>query len=241
VTNNHCIKPKKTVIILGMHRSGTSCLTGSLQQAGLALGEFSEWNPHNLKGNRENTEIMALNEAVLSANGGSWDRPPRGKIKWPAVFREQGRHILIKHASNEAWGFKDPRTLFTLDGWLDLGITPNFIGIFRHPLSVASSLIRRNSDDFTQESALQLWHAYNLQLLNLYRRSAFPILCFDWSESVFHTALDKALLKIGLNPALNGERFYTPELVHKVNTAATLPWKISRLYNKLRNISEYYQ
>ena len=37
--------PDRVVCILGMHRSGTSCLTGSLQQAGLFLGDCHTWNP----------------------------------------------------------------------------------------------------------------------------------------------------------------------------------------------------
>lgn len=242
VTDKHrdLVAPKKIVIILGMHRSGTSCLTGSLQQAGLALGEFSEWNPHNLKGNRENTEIMALNEAVLKANGGAWDLPPR-HIEWPPVFREQARQILTKYASTPVWGFKDPRTLFTLNGWLDLGITPYYIGIFRHPLSVAASLMRRNSDTFDQRRALRLWYEYNRKLLQIYEKSAFSLLCFDWQEDIFHAALDRALCKIDLTPPTNTERFYSRELVHQVSETAFLPWKINRLYRKLRKISEQYR
>jgi len=44
----------ETVAILGMHRSGTSCLAGSLQELGLYLGEVYDQNPHNPRGNREN-------------------------------------------------------------------------------------------------------------------------------------------------------------------------------------------
>lgn len=40
------------VIVLGMHRSGTSCLTGLLQQAGVALGNVVKEAAHNKKGNR---------------------------------------------------------------------------------------------------------------------------------------------------------------------------------------------
>ena len=46
------------VIILGMHRSGTSCLTGCLKEYGLHLGDVSESNKHNKKGNQENKEVF---------------------------------------------------------------------------------------------------------------------------------------------------------------------------------------
>lgn len=232
--------PPRIILVLGMHRSGTSCLTGSLQQAGLVLGEFSEWNPHNLKGNRENTEIMTLNESVLKASGGSWDAPPR-RVKWLPVYKMRARAILDKYADNPLWGFKDPRSLLTLDGWLECGIEPQYIGIFRHPDAVAGSLMRRNGDAIDRRRALELWYAYNRRLLQLYKKKPFPLLCFDWPEADFHRALDKALLAIGLAPAPDGERFYTSELVHQTAAKSRLPWKVGRLYRKLRAISEQYQ
>ena len=45
------------VIVLGMHRSGTSLLTGSLEAAGLHLGEVNNAARYNPKGNKENESI----------------------------------------------------------------------------------------------------------------------------------------------------------------------------------------
>ena len=61
-------QPRRVIAILGMHRSGTSCLTGSLQEAGLELGEHHTWNPYNRKGNRENQDFVDLHDAILAAN-----------------------------------------------------------------------------------------------------------------------------------------------------------------------------
>ena len=61
----------KVICVLGMHRSGTSCLVGSLQKAGLHLGKHHTWNRYNRKGNRENQDIVDLNRAVLEFSGGS--------------------------------------------------------------------------------------------------------------------------------------------------------------------------
>ena len=234
-------RPQKILIVLGMHRSGTSCLTGSLQQAGLELGEYSDWNPHNLKGNRENSEIMQLNEQVLNANGGSWDIPPRQEVSWPPALQANARFILEKYAHHPFWGFKDPRTIFTLDGWLDLGLKPFYIGIFRHPLAVAGSLMKRSGDALTQKQALDMWHAYNERMLERYEQSPFPLLCFDWPEAIFHAALDKILIDIGLTPPPVDSRFYTQELVHQFGSRTLLPWKVRRLYSRLRKISEHYR
>lgn len=240
MNSNPSLKPQTIVIVLGMHRSGTSCLTGSLQQAGLELGDFSQWNPHNLKGNRENNDIVALNDKVLQANGGSWDAPPR-QVKWPPVYREQARQILSRYAHNTTWGFKDPRTLLTLEGWLAVGINPQYIGIFRNPLAVANSIKQRSLEPIDHNAMLELWYAYNKRLLAFHKRSRFPLLCFDWPEEIFHNALDKALINIGLHPTQNGERFYSAELVNQSGIHSALPRKVNRLYRQLRKISEQYQ
>ena len=51
-----------------MHRSGTSCLAGSLQAAGASGGAIVEYANDNLLGNRENTSIMNLNKKILAHN-----------------------------------------------------------------------------------------------------------------------------------------------------------------------------
>ena len=61
------------VLVLGMHRSGTSCLAGSLQQAGLELGDVFTSNPFNKKGNREHRDVMTS----LNLDFSVLDRPVR--------------------------------------------------------------------------------------------------------------------------------------------------------------------
>ena len=75
-----------TIIVLGMHRSGTSALTGTLEKAGLQLGSVIEEAPDNLKGSRESRSIMLLHEDILERNGGSWDNPTPNP-HWSPVHR----------------------------------------------------------------------------------------------------------------------------------------------------------
>src|SRR5262245_42923170 len=135
---------RSIVAILGMHRSGTSCLAGSLQQRGLNLGTVFTANPHNLKGNRENAEIMALNDEVLGFSDGAWDRPP-STLKWTRAHGER-RDAIVDRVTGDgiASGFKDPRTLLTLPFWQESGAGFRFAGTFRHPALVARSLDARN-------------------------------------------------------------------------------------------------
>ena len=78
----------RLICVLGMHRSGTSCVTGSLQQAGLFLGDCHTWNPHNTKGNRENQDFVDLNDAVLAFNNGAWDKPPKKSVWLPEQLKK---------------------------------------------------------------------------------------------------------------------------------------------------------
>ena len=78
------------VVILGMHRSGTSLLAGSLEAAGLNLGEVKKASPYNRMGNKENASIRSLNNALHKKSGAAWRRPPAGQIRWHPDDEERG-------------------------------------------------------------------------------------------------------------------------------------------------------
>ena len=121
--------PARIIGILGMHRSGTSCLTGSLQEAGLFLGEHHTWNKHNEKGNRENQSIVDLHDEILAANGGAWDSPPQGDVAWSDAHIQRARELLGEYGEEPVFGFKDPRALLALEGWKSLYPSIEFVGI----------------------------------------------------------------------------------------------------------------
>ena len=70
-------KLQKDVIILGMHRSGTSMVSGLLTNLGVDLGEDA-LGPliSNPRGHFEDGDFLGLNNAILAAAGGTWDDPP---------------------------------------------------------------------------------------------------------------------------------------------------------------------
>ena len=227
--------PQRIICILGMHRSGTSCLIGSLQNAGIALGDFHTWNPFNKKGNRENQSFVDLHDSILEHNGGAWDQPPATSV-WSNENVEAGRTLLKSYADLGLFCFKDPRALLVLDGWKQLYPKMEYIGIFRHPNAVAESLYRRSKTP--RDQALGLWYAYNKRLLKEYRSNPFSILCFDDDDEKFHAKLNKALDTLGVSPKESGEKFWDDRLRDSQNAdQEKLPWRVSRLYRKLRSIS----
>ena len=184
------------VLILGMHRSGTSCLAGSLEQAGLYLGQVNTKAPHNAKGNRENRDIMDLNDSVLALADATWDHPPKGEITWTQEQIETRDALIATYPTDKKWGFKEPRTMFTFEGWLDAFPQVQVAATFRHPLSVAQSLNIRNK--FPIEQGLQLWRAYNERLLTLSQMRKVEFICFDWTPEEYGKALVELSEKLGL-------------------------------------------
>ena len=227
--------PLRVVAILGMHRSGTSCLTGTLQEAGLSLGECHTWSKHNWKGNRENQRFVDLHDAILEANSAAWDNPP-AKVVWHEKHVNEAKQLLADHAGEANFGFKDPRALLVLDGWKLIYPAIEFVGIYRHPNAVAKSLEKRNSK--SREESLKLWYAYNEVLYREYRNKPFPILNFNDEEAVLDKKIFAVAKDMGLSHSSGEEKFYRADMIHSDGSdGPSLPWRVWRLFRKLRKVS----
>ena len=237
-------RPDRVIAVLGMHRSGTSALAGSLQQHGLFLGRHSERNRHNPRGNRENPDVAHLNEEILRAAGGSWRAPP-DDVEWRPGHVERAREIVSEYADRPVWGFKDPRTLLTTDGWLQLLPDLELVGVLRHPARVARSLTVRVRNAVTPEAAetltvedpIGLWRIYNARLLELRQSRKFPLLCFDEDAEVVAEKLEHVAGLLGLEGPDDGDPFFTEELRRAEPDATELPPDVTALYDELRALS----
>ncbi len=241
MNNLACIKPyplvtpEKVVCILGMHRSGTSCLTGTLESYGLHLGEVNRAAKFNKKGNRESRKIMDFHESLLNKSGGSWDSPP-DKLIYNDTDTQVLTEILECYPTDQIWGFKDPRTLFTLELWEQLLPNLSYIGIFRHPSAVKKSLLKRPGlmpkiDPFI------LWLMYNKKLLHFCRKYKFPLINFDAPQ---HQFVEQAYLAGKyLNLNAEGEPFYDSTLRNNDSDFnACLEDEIYETYKQLVELSK---
>ncbi len=144
------------VIIIGMHRSGTSMLTRLLGNNGLYIGR-------RLTRNAEATFMNRLNYWVFRQASATWDQPKgmdallahnevrpyvsqylAGVTRGPASagYLGLGRWLKYRslHAVTEPWGWKDPRSTYTLPFWLDVFPDARVLHIKRHGVDVAQSL-----------------------------------------------------------------------------------------------------
>ncbi len=171
------LRPLKNrgVIVVGMHRSGTSCLAGLLETSGLWTGDVIRQAKNNPKGTRENRRVFTMNDELMKKSGGSWDNPPE-TLRLSTDDLTKIRLILREYESARQWVLKDPRFLFTLDAWLVHLREYQLIGAFRHPEAVAMSLYRRNG--MTLEEGRMLWLKYNRKLVSLHEKESFPLIHF---------------------------------------------------------------
>jgi len=154
------------VFILGMHRSGTSAITGMLAQAGFtAPTDQIEANIVNAKGFWESVSINKLNEDFLQQMESHWS----SSLPLPAGWREsirtrEWRSSLIKIISKTFGGaelptIKDPRfceLILGLEPWLESRlIDTSFIIPVRNPIEVCNSLLQAQGTEL--ETALRLW------------------------------------------------------------------------------------
>lgn len=225
------------ICVLGMHRSGTSCLTGIMQNFGVELGDVFTENLYNKRGNRENERVVILNDAVLRTNNSAWDDPAVISRWTPEEAAERDRIIAeLQKGGAEFWGFKDPRALFTLPLWLEVIETPRFIGTFRHPHRVAASLNNRDNTPF--EAGWELWYRYNVRLLELAEQYKFALADFDQPADVYLQDTIEKLVALGLpeSHAQKARDFFDAGLRNQAGTPVDdvqLPEHVAALYAQL--------
>ncbi|MEP6822793.1 MAG: glycosyltransferase, partial [Chthoniobacterales bacterium] len=160
------------ILVLGMHRSGTSMVARLLNMMGAYFApEGVEMPAHraNPKGFWERNDVYELCKKILAAAGCDWQRVANFDIDKlsPVVLaefnRDAGRIILAMDA-HRPWFLKEPRLCLLAPLWLQLLEFPVCVLVHRSPLEVASSLQTRN--EFPLSFGLALWERYNVEVLN---------------------------------------------------------------------------
>lgn len=148
---------KPPIIILGMHRSGTSILTNSLMRLGMFMG-------YRVDGEHDEAQFFVhRNEYLLQRAGAMWDDPgplltllenPRVRDEAIQYFRRDVAGFqfaeflgpagwITKRPVKGSWGWKDPRTILTLPVWQGVFPGAKLLLIQRNGVDVAGSLHRR--------------------------------------------------------------------------------------------------
>ncbi|MCC6214939.1 MAG: hypothetical protein IT376_08730 [Polyangiaceae bacterium] len=183
------------VLVLGMHRSGTSCLAAMLAAGGAAAAGDTVRNWDNARGHHERLELVRLNEDVLAQGGGHWLAPPR-EVRWTATHARERDRLLAGPVAGLPPLLKDPRTVFTLPFWRASQVPFRCLAVVRHPLAVARSLASWRGVSLA--AAIALWSAHARLLLEDQARNDAPLVDFDQPAAAFVAAVRHACDRLGL-------------------------------------------
>lgn len=168
-------------------------ITQMLEQLGLFVG--------SIKG--EHTEavfFLKLNNWLFTQSGGAWDNPQpihfllkndkardlsvghlKSRLHSPYALTYLGTRNYAKYRSIPAldfsWGWKDPRTTFTLPIWLHLFPNAKVIHIYRHGVDVVSSLKVRQQKSLESSLQQRREHKHTYRLYGRYERFADSLRC----------------------------------------------------------------
>ena len=172
--------PTGAVIIVGMHRSGTSLVSRLLGELGVFMG--ADLNRH-----AESNAFLDLNSRVFRLGHGDWDVPaPVTELlatervvadlmrlieteEWSALERQylgQAGFSLLRRQPPwpSPWGWKDPRTSITLPLWRRCLPGARVVHVYRNPADVAISLATREQARY--QIRLDRWTLRSLRCLD---------------------------------------------------------------------------
>ena len=178
---------KRLIVVLGMHRSGTSVLTRALAALDIDLGNdfIPNVSAENAKGFWEDAEINNFNIKLLQAINTDWFK--LSPIKKNELFekndlRHEAIQLLEKKFSNrDLFAVKNPRFCILLPFWksvfTEMNLKVDYIFAIRNPLSVSLSLLKRNT--FPHEQNYFMWLSYVIHSFIEARNNIRLVVDFD--------------------------------------------------------------
>ena len=174
------------LLILGMHRSGTSVLGRIITRLGFYPGPEEQLMPpleENPTGFWERRDIRDINDKILKLHDSSWDCPTRNfptPSKLPKELSHNIATILSRMESRYPYFIKDPRISLTGNYWFPKYSRFLPILAIRNPIEVAYSLKNRNS--LPLELGLALWENYTISALRVLGRKKYFI--YDYNSFI---------------------------------------------------------
>ena len=233
---------RRALVVLGMHRSGTSALTRMLGLAGarlpshlLAAEGGLPMDGNSEAGFWESRSLMLLHEEALESAGSAWDDLCDVPSSWfdsedaENFTRRLAETLEAEFEASPVFVAKDPRISRLAPLWKralrEMEVEASWMISLRNPLDVAASLTRR--DGFAQAKGLLLWLSYMLSAERHTRHEprffvSFEDLLEDWREvaSRIGEASELSwLYRSLLGAAEEIDGFLAPRLRHHASTA----------------------
>lgn len=160
----------QAILVLGMHRSGTSALARVLGLMGAWIGDDDALLPphptDNPTGYWERADVVHSHEDFLAEVDHGWDRIAgfdwaKLKISARNELDARLRHIVAGFDAGERpWMLKDPRLCLLLPAWKAILPKPVYVVAVRDPRETAVSMLSSHRGDYTTHFLLALWERY---------------------------------------------------------------------------------
>ena len=179
----------RVVIIMGMHRAGTSLTARIANLAGVDLGPERHLLPATIDnpiGYWEERRVVQLNDTLLGVLGGWWHEPPALAPGWEHdwqldALRVWAAQLVAERLDDpslaQSTGYKDPRFSLLLPFWRTVVDVTSTVISLRDPREVVDSLVRR--DGLAPEHAASLWLRYTLSSIEA-APEALAVRYDDW-------------------------------------------------------------
>lgn len=209
--------PQRMTVVLGMHRSGTSALTGLLANLGISgptdpLGATE----NNLLGYWESTSLVTSSDRFLLSQNSHWSQlyhwsfgwwKSAAALDWIDSYWNDLQNV---YDTNAHFVLKDPRLCILLEGMIpclvDSLLQVDFLLILRSPVEVVISLCK--AEDIFPRDALNLWigsvfraefisRPYSRNILTYYQllnrpQTILDSLALTWNQNFMESRLDQA-------------------------------------------------
>lgn len=208
----------------------------------------------NRRGHFEDAEFQEFHERILGRIGKTFlTATPADLVALTVDEVEEARALVARPRGHRQWGWKDPRTCLFLELWHALLERPRYIFVYRHPLEVVLSLLRRGADvdvEALENPAvvLEAWRIHNQAILGFYRRH--PELCVLAHIRTLTANLEPGILACGkkLGLSLDGvriHRLYHAEELSAIDvpqealeTLTRLAPEVAELYGQLQQTAD---
>ena len=165
---------QQAIIVLGMHRSGTSALAGALGMLGIRLPtRLLPTTPDNPKGYFEPDQIVAIHERLLAAAGTKWSSIEKLPEEWvssaeaSAYVHELASAVRQDYDDASIFVIKDPRMCRLIPIWrkvlVEVGVRASFAIPLRNPIEVARSLEKRDGLPLAHGCLMWLRHVLDAE------------------------------------------------------------------------------
>lgn len=164
------------ILVLGMHRSGTSALARALNAMGAYAGAADELLPAHERDNPlgywERRDVMLAHDHFLQSCGYAWDRvagfTPAAidAGAWDTLRSRLAPVVAAMRGASAPWLIKDPRLCLLLPAWLALEPQAACVVAVRDPREIVASLVDTHRGVYTTHFLLALWEKYTRTLLD---------------------------------------------------------------------------